>query len=127
MVWVFDCLGAPERFRCEMVPRLIEAYDATAVTRLTTTERRALAPYTAAVPLFYAALDGFTEDPPGMPRARVRSLRLSEWLLTDPKAPPPCDAHGSSTHGEDTPTSAGARNPDPPNWAYFDGGNRPLP
>ena len=67
--------------------RLIEAYEAAGGGRLTAAERRALAPYTAAVPLFYAALDGFTEDPAGKLRTRLPFLRLSEWLLARPDAP----------------------------------------
>lgn len=52
----------------------------------TPAERTALAPYTAAVPLYAAALDGFTEDPAGKLRTRLPFLRLSEWLLAHPEA-----------------------------------------
>jgi Ser/Thr protein kinase RdoA (MazF antagonist) len=81
MVWALDCLEAPERFPWQNVPRLIEAYEEASATRLTAAERRALVPYTAAVLLVYAALDGFTADPTGKLRTRVPFLRLSEWLL----------------------------------------------
>jgi Ser/Thr protein kinase RdoA (MazF antagonist) len=81
MVWALDHLDAPERFPWGHVPRLIDAYQAAAGWRLSAAERRALLPYTAAVPLYYAALDGFTEDPAGKLRTRVPFLRLSEWLL----------------------------------------------
>lgn len=88
MVWALDALRAPERFPWDVVPRLIGAYEAAAQTRLTPAERTALAPYTAAVPLYYAALDGFTEDPAGKLRTRLPFLRLTEWLLAHPEAMP---------------------------------------
>jgi Ser/Thr protein kinase RdoA (MazF antagonist) len=84
MVWALDALRGPEHFPWDVVPRLIEAYEAAAPTRLTPTERTALLPYTAAVPLYYAALDGFTEDPAGRLRSRLPFLRLSTWLLDHP-------------------------------------------
>jgi Ser/Thr protein kinase RdoA (MazF antagonist) len=77
---------APEHFAWQSVAQMVEAYEATANARLTTAERQALAPYTAAVPLFAAALDGFTNDPAGQLRGRLPFLRLSEWLLTHPEA-----------------------------------------
>jgi Ser/Thr protein kinase RdoA (MazF antagonist) len=86
MVWALDALPTPERFPWEVVPRLIEAYEAAAHAPVTQAERAALPLYTAAVPLYYAALDGFTEDPAGKLRTRVPFLRLSEWLLTHPEA-----------------------------------------
>jgi Ser/Thr protein kinase RdoA (MazF antagonist) len=87
MVWALDYLEAPERFPWESVPRLIAAYEAAAGSRLTPAERTALVPYTSAVPLYYAALDGFTEDPAGKLRTRLPFLHLSEWLLERPDAP----------------------------------------
>jgi Ser/Thr protein kinase RdoA (MazF antagonist) len=86
MVWALGNLDAPERFPWNAVPRLIEAYEATAPARLTTAERTALGPYTAAVPLYCAALDGFTEDPAGNLRTRLPFLRLAEWILAHPEA-----------------------------------------
>jgi Ser/Thr protein kinase RdoA (MazF antagonist) len=88
MVWALGRLGAPERFPWDAVPRLLEAYEATAPVPLTPAERRALMPYTAAVPLYCAALDGFTEDPAANLRRRLPFLRLSEWLLRHPEAVP---------------------------------------
>lgn len=86
MVWALDCLRAPHRFPWESVPRLIRSYEAGTVSQLTPAERTALAPYTAAVPLYYAALDGFTAAPAGKRRTRLPFLRLSEWLLAHPDA-----------------------------------------
>ncbi len=76
---------APESFAWQCVPQLVEEYEVTANSRLTAAERRVLAPYTAAVPLYAAALDGFTNDPPGQLRKRLPFLRLSEWLLAHPE------------------------------------------
>lgn len=86
MVWAFDALPAPERFPWESVPRLIDAYEEARHSRLDPRERQALVPCTAAVPLFAAALDGFSEDPVGNLRTRLPFLRLSEWLLAHPDA-----------------------------------------
>ena len=77
---------APERFAWQSVPRLVEEYEAAARARLTEAERRALLPYTAAVPLYAAALAGFTNDPVELLRARRPFLRLSAWLLANPDA-----------------------------------------
>lgn len=85
MVWALGYLPVPQRFPWESVRRLIEAYEAAAGWCLTPVERRALAPYTAAVPLCHAALDGFTADPAGKLRTRLPFLRLSEWLLNHPE------------------------------------------
>ncbi len=86
MVHALDGHRAPQSFAWDGVPRLIEEYEAAANSRLTPVERRALAPYTAAVPLYHAALDGFINDPVGLLRARLPFLRLGEWLLAHPAA-----------------------------------------
>ncbi|GHO55890.1 hypothetical protein [Ktedonobacter robiniae] len=54
--------------------------------RLTEEEKRALVPYTAAVLLFAAALDGFSNDPVRQLLSRPPFLQLSEWLLAHPEA-----------------------------------------
>jgi len=77
---------APEGFGWHRVPQLIADYEAAAHSHLTEAERKALAPYTAAVPLYAAALDGFTNDPAEHLRGRRPFLRLSEWLLAHPAA-----------------------------------------
>jgi hypothetical protein len=38
------------------------------------------------MPLYFAALAGFSNDPAGLLRARLPFLRLSEWLLAHPAA-----------------------------------------
>lgn len=76
----------PEDFPWQAIPRLIETYEATTNTRLTNDERKALAPYTAAIPLHSAALSGFALDPPALLRERLPFLRLSAWLLAHPEA-----------------------------------------
>jgi len=77
---------APESFDWGCTQRLIEEYEATANAGLVQAERRALASYTASIPLYAAALDGFTEDPVEKLRARQPFLRLSAWLLAHPTA-----------------------------------------
>jgi len=77
---------APESFAWESIPQLTEAYEAAANVRLTQAERSALTPYTASVPLYAAALDGFTESPAEKLRSRLPFLCLSAWLLAHPTA-----------------------------------------
>lgn len=72
---------APEDFAGQSIPRFIEAYEAAAHSQLTVLERKALTPYTAAVPLYFAALAGFSNDSARLLRDRLPFLRLSEWLL----------------------------------------------
>ena len=77
---------APESFAWASIRRLVEEYEVTANVCLTPAERRALAPYTASVPLYAAALDGFTENPVERLLARLPFLHLSAWLLAHPTA-----------------------------------------
>jgi Ser/Thr protein kinase RdoA (MazF antagonist) len=76
--------SAPESFAWQSIPRLIEAYETSANSRLTAMEKKALVPYTASVPLHAAALDGFTDNPAGQLQERLPFIRLSDWLLTHP-------------------------------------------
>lgn len=75
---------APESFAWDSIPRLVEEYEAAANVRLTRAEKTALTPYTASVPLYAAALDGFTEKPVEKLCARLPFLQLSAWLLAHP-------------------------------------------
>jgi len=89
LAFMLRALGAhraPESITWECIPRLVEEYEATAKVRLTLAERRALAPYTASVPLYAAALDGFTDNPVEKLRSRLPFLHLSAWLLAHPTA-----------------------------------------
>ena len=47
-------------------------------------ERRALAPYLAAVPLYLAAIAGHTPDPVGVLLGERPFLRIAEWVLSHP-------------------------------------------
>ncbi len=77
---------ALESFAWRSIPPLIEAYEASANSPLTATEKKALVPYTASVPLHAAALDGFTDNPAGHLQDRLPFMRLSDWLLAHPDA-----------------------------------------
>jgi Ser/Thr protein kinase RdoA (MazF antagonist) len=77
---------APEGFAWDRIPQLVAAYEVAADVRLTPAEVCALGPYTASVPLYAAALDGFTEDPTEKLRSRLPFLHLSEWILAHPAA-----------------------------------------
>ncbi|HWE61424.1 MAG TPA: phosphotransferase [Chloroflexota bacterium] len=78
--------SVPARFSWQSVPQLIEEYECTATAPLTALERDALAAYTAAVPLYFSALAGFSNDPVRQLRASAPFLSLSEWLLAYPRA-----------------------------------------
>lgn len=77
---------SPDAFAWHSVPRLLQIYEEAARTRLTKAERRALPAYAASIPLYAAALDGFTENPIGKLRARLPFVELSSWLLSHPTA-----------------------------------------
>lgn len=81
----------PETFEWDRIPALMAAYQQGAGWRLTTAERVALAPYTAAVRLYWAASVWLHEhDSEARPAARLRNqagaLRLAYWLLRHPDA-----------------------------------------
>jgi Ser/Thr protein kinase RdoA (MazF antagonist) len=91
LAWIVlrpDGRGTAGGFAWETVPELMKAYQDTAQTRLTAVERRAVAPYIAAVPLYLAALAGYTTDPVTHLRDETRQtfLRIAEWLLAHPEA-----------------------------------------
>ncbi len=76
----------PESFEWSRIRGFIEQYEIAANTRLSTLEKRALAPYAAAVPLYAAALAGFGNHPVELLLKRVPFMRFSEWLLAHPEA-----------------------------------------
>ncbi len=89
LAFMFLALGGhrtPENFAWESIPRLIKEYETSANVHLTPAERRALAPYTASVPLYFAAIGGFTENPVEQLRSERSFLQLSAWLLAHPTA-----------------------------------------
>ncbi|GAB3418848.1 phosphotransferase enzyme family protein [Flindersiella endophytica] len=77
----------PAAFPWEQVPPLIEEYQAAAGWTLTPVERRALAPYTAAVRLYFGcAAWHAASDPIDWLCGQRPSLDLSQWLLDHPDA-----------------------------------------
>lgn len=91
LAWIVlrpDSRGTAEGFAWETVPELVRAYEEKAQTTLTAAERRALAPYIAAVPLYLAAIAGQVSDPVAHLRNETRRafLRIGEWLLAHPDA-----------------------------------------
>lgn len=83
-----DSRGTAEGFAWDLVPRLVGEYEGAARRALTAPERRALAPYTAAVPLYLGAIAAQVPDPVAHLRheTRLRFLDIAEWLLTHPGA-----------------------------------------
>jgi Ser/Thr protein kinase RdoA (MazF antagonist) len=77
--------GMPEQLDWSSVTSLVGAYEAENGQSLSATERQALAAYTAAVPLYAAALDGFSEDPPEKLVGRLLFLKISAMILANPQ------------------------------------------
>jgi Ser/Thr protein kinase RdoA (MazF antagonist) len=86
MVLALNGRRSPRNFPWPSLARLIEAYEFAADSRLTPAERKALVPFTAAVPIYHAAIAGFSNDPARQLRSALPFLRLSEWLLEHPEA-----------------------------------------
>ena len=74
----------PDAFPWHEVPSLVHEYEAAAGLPLTDLERRALTPYTAAVPLQYSARAGFFAAPMAILRTAHPFNDVSRWLLTHP-------------------------------------------
>jgi Ser/Thr protein kinase RdoA (MazF antagonist) len=83
-----DSQGTAESFPWDTLPGLVAVYEEAARVTLTQLERRALVPYTAAVPIYLAALAGRMPDPIGhlLAPTRQQFLRIGDWLLAHPHA-----------------------------------------
>lgn len=77
---------APNHYRWQDVGQLVNEYELAAHTRLTTLERKALAPYIASIPMYHAANVGFSNNPVKQLHEKSVLLRLSEWVLAHPEA-----------------------------------------
>jgi Ser/Thr protein kinase RdoA (MazF antagonist) len=84
MVLALNGHRPPREFAWSGISELIEEYKSAATSRLTPAERKALVPYTAAVPIYHAAIAGFSNDPVRQLRSALPFLRLSQWLLEHP-------------------------------------------
>jgi len=84
MLRALDAHHAPHAFAWPSVGPLLSAYEEAVHSPLTEAERDALAPSTAAIPLYHAALAGFADDPARELRIQRPFLHLSEWLLAQP-------------------------------------------
>lgn len=76
----------PLTFPWFRVRQLVEEYEAATGQVLSAEERVALAPYTAAVRIYYAAYAGFGGDPGEWLRNNQAAIQLSDWLLDHPEA-----------------------------------------
>jgi Ser/Thr protein kinase RdoA (MazF antagonist) len=74
----------PDEFYWPSIAHLIEEYEAASSTPLRSDERAALAGYTAAIPLYFTALAGFSRDPIRQLHAHGPWLALSDWILSHP-------------------------------------------
>ncbi|MDQ3540722.1 MAG: hypothetical protein M3440_08555 [Chloroflexota bacterium] len=78
--------AAADEFAWDEVPRLIEAYEASAAVRLAEAERRAIVPLAVAITLYHVAIAGVTEAPEAMARNYAGIVDLGAWLLAHPTA-----------------------------------------
>jgi aminoglycoside phosphotransferase (APT) family kinase protein len=78
-----DGTGSGDDFAWHAVPELLDAYEAGAASRLSATERRAIGSHIASVPLYFAAIAGFTPDPAAALRDAVGFVRIAEWILAN--------------------------------------------
>lgn len=79
-----DGTGRAEHFDWATVAELVGAYEDSAKDQLSHIERHALAGYIAAVPLYMAAIAGFTQKPAEMLRGDIAFFEIAEWALTNP-------------------------------------------
>ncbi|MCL6442732.1 MAG: phosphotransferase [Alicyclobacillus sp.] len=86
MILVQGGYDEPDKYEWQDVERLVSEYESAAASRLTALEKRALAPYTAAVPMYQAAIAGLSNDSAQQLCAKRHFLRLSEWILAHPDA-----------------------------------------
>ena len=85
MAWAMHAAQSPEEVDWARVPDLLGRYEESSGFRLSRLERRALLPMMVSVPLYAAALDGFTEDPAGRLMRRRSFIALGAWLLAHPE------------------------------------------
>jgi Ser/Thr protein kinase RdoA (MazF antagonist) len=76
----------PAHFSWQWIAQVIEKYETASTSPLSGEERSALASYTAAVPLYFTALAGFSNNPVGQLHRHGPWLAVSEWILTHPEA-----------------------------------------
>ena len=85
LFWIIlrpDDRGRADTFAWDDLPQLLAAYEDGAGERLLATERAALLPYLAAVPLYLAAVAGYTPDPVATLRGERPSLEIAEGVLS---------------------------------------------
>ena len=92
LIWIIlrpDGQGRAEDFDWTYLQELVDAYESAAGVRLEQAERAAIGPFTAAVPLYQAAIAGcgFISDPAEHLRGETNFLRIAQWLLENPDAP----------------------------------------
>ena len=90
LFWVIlrpDDSGTGANFDWSRVAQFVDAYEEGLRDRLTPTERAALGPYLAAVPLYFGAIAGFTADPAAHLVQELPSIRIAEWVLDHPVLP----------------------------------------
>jgi len=76
-----DDSGRADDFPWDRVPQLIAAYEHGCQDGLLLIERRALAPYLAAVPLYLAAVSSHTPDPATHLHGELPFIRIARWII----------------------------------------------
>lgn len=85
MAWALQAGQSPEQVDWAVMPDLLDRYEESSGFRLSRLERRALLPMMVSVPLYAAALDGFTEDPAGRLLGRTSFIAFGAWLRAHPE------------------------------------------
>jgi Ser/Thr protein kinase RdoA (MazF antagonist) len=78
-----DDSGTGESFYWAEAAELVAAYEAAVGEELSGLERRSLGPYLAAVPLYLAAISGFTNNPSVHLIGNEPFIRIAQWVLNN--------------------------------------------
>jgi Ser/Thr protein kinase RdoA (MazF antagonist) len=85
--WVLlrpDDSGTGADFDWPRLHEFIEAYEQGASDRLNEAERACLGAYVASIPLYLAAISGYTPDPSAHLVGNERFIRIAAWVLDHP-------------------------------------------
>lgn len=87
LAWILlgpDDSGRGDDFEWGRLPEFIAAYEEAAGDRLTSIERSSLWSFVASVPIYLAAISGYTPDPVDHLAGQEVFLRIGAWVLDHP-------------------------------------------
>ena len=65
----------------QSIVSVAEDLEAATKTRVSAVERRALGPFLATIPMYFAAIASYTPDPSDRIKQEIRSLEIARWVL----------------------------------------------